>query len=254
MKKCLIIAALCFAGAAYGMTAKSYIVMEMDGTVILEKNPDVLRSIASITKLITARKNLPLDMDEFIEISKEDVRLGRMRSTPLIMGQLYTRRILMDLSLISSDNVAAIALGRSSDLLPILEKDTVYVEASGLDSNNTSTARSLAKLAISLKDSDIATSSVQPTIDVDGKIKRSTNPMLMSRGWNFVLSKTGFISKSGGCLVVITEVMGRFVAISILGSTNTRQRWVDLSEIRTLLGDKDFEKLIYKHSKKNYGR
>jgi D-alanyl-D-alanine endopeptidase (penicillin-binding protein 7) len=255
MKNGLIVALLLFSSMAYSMSARSYLVMEMDGKVILEKNPDELRPIASITKLITAGKNLSLEMSELIEITREDVINGKMKSTPLVIGKVYTRGMLMRLSLVSSDNVAALALGRSSTVVPILENDTVYVEASGLNSGNKSTARSLAKLAISLKDTDIATASVQNTISIDGKTRRSTNPLLLSQGWNFILSKTGFINESGGCLVVITKVMDRFVSIAILGSSNTKQRWVDLSEIRLLLGDSDFERIIYKNiGKKRHGR
>jgi D-alanyl-D-alanine endopeptidase (penicillin-binding protein 7) len=243
VKKLVVLIALCLVplfGSA--ITAKSYIVTEMDGSVLLEKNPDEVRSIASITKLITTRSAAAYDQAELIEILPEDLKEGRMRSTPLRVGSSYTRGQLTELALVSSDNVAAIALGRTALPPFTLPPSTSIVEASGLDPKNTSSARDLAELARTLVDTDIARSSVHPMVTIGNQARRSTNPFLTKAGWVFHLSKTGFINEAGGCMVVIFETGGRLVTAVILGSSGVPARWRDLIELRRLLSkDETFE-------------
>jgi D-alanyl-D-alanine endopeptidase (penicillin-binding protein 7) len=226
--------------SAFALTAKSYIVTEMDGTVLLEQNADDVRSIASITKLFTTREAFNGDLNEFIEIEKSDMKLGRMRSTPLKVGQKYTRVQLIELALISSDNVAAMALGRVDPVVSPLPVDTTIVEASGLDSQNQSTARSIAALARELVTSELAKTSVQPTVTIGKVEKRSTNPLITKPGWVFHLSKTGFINASGGCLVVVFESGGRLLTAVILGSRDVPARWRDLYELRQKFDTSEF--------------
>jgi hypothetical protein len=88
---------------ALAITAQSYIVTDMQGNVLLEKNADEIRSIASITKLFVAEQAVKLDQDEKIKVTHDDVRHGMMKSTPLIAGKYYTRRQLTELALVSSD-------------------------------------------------------------------------------------------------------------------------------------------------------
>lgn len=222
------------------MSAKSYIVTEMDGTVLLEQNADQVRSIASITKLFTVRTASTDDQTELIEIQKSDMVLGRMRSTPLRVGQSYTRAQLIELALISSDNVAAMALGRVDPAVSPLPMGTEIVEASGLDSQNRSTARSIAELARELVSLELARTSVQPSVTIGKAQRRSTNPLITKPGWVFHLSKTGFINASGGCLVVVFEAGGRLLTAVILGSRDVPERWRDLYELRRQLDSDQF--------------
>lgn len=240
MKKYIISLLLCIPLLAGAITAKAYVVMDLDGNVIVQKNPDTRRPIASITKLITAQRNADLPEDELITITEEDIRNGRMWSSPLRAGHSYTRRKLLELSLVNSDNVAAIALGRSSEIKADLPPNTTYVEASGLNPMNRSTAREIAEYANSMYDSKLAEVSVQPYAFVGDIARKNTNPLIKARGWKFFLSKTGFINSAGGCLVVITKIKEKIVTVAILGSSDTKQRWRDLAEIREQLGDDDF--------------
>ena len=217
---------------ANAVTAKSYIVTEMDGTVLLEQNADEVRPIASITKLFTTREAFTGDLSELIEIQQSDMRLGKMRSTPLRVGQKYTRAQLIDLALISSDNVAAMALGRVDPVVSPLPLGTTIVEASGLDPQNQSTARSIAALARGLVATELARTSVQPSVSIGSVTKGSTNPLITKPGWVFHLSKTGFINASGGCLVVVFESGQRLLTAVILGSRDVPARWRDLYELR----------------------
>lgn len=237
-----LVLALCCTTAQAVITAKSYIVTDMKGQVIAEKQADVVRPIASITKLITAERNQGLPGDELITITASDLREGRMRSTPLKIGQSYSRSALIELALVSSDNSAAIALGRSAPELPIPE-DIIIHEASGLNPENKASARSLAEYAhhLYVSAAALANTSVQPTT-TGSIIRKSTNPMLTKPGWEFHLSKTGFINSSGGCLVVITRIRNELMVVVILGSASVKQRWRDLAELRQELGDTDFSK------------
>jgi D-alanyl-D-alanine carboxypeptidase len=150
------------------------------------------------------------------------------------------RQTLIKLALVSSDNIAAIALGRFGTLLD-LPSHTTIIEASGLDNRNKSTARDLAMFVKSLHNSDLANISVQKTATFRSIERRSTNPLIEKRGWNFLLSKTGFTNPAGGCLVVIAEVKQKFLIFVILGASNTKQRWRDLAELRTKIqGDTNF--------------
>lgn len=232
--------ALCIALPASAITAKSYVVMDMDGNVISSENPDEVRAIASITKLVTTQRAALADPDEQITILKEDWKLGKMRSSPLKIGQSYTRAQLMELALVSSDNVAAMALGRTApgDIGSVLPENTTIVEPSGLDPKNRSTAREVAELARHLYNTNLAATSVQPIAEVGNR--HSTNPLINKPGWTFYLSKTGFISEAGGCLVVIMQAGQRLVTIALLGSKDTRQRWRDLYELRKQLDETEF--------------
>jgi D-alanyl-D-alanine carboxypeptidase len=226
----------------------------MDGTVLLEQNADDVRPIASITKLFTVRTASGDDQAELIEILKSDMVLGRMRSTPLRIGQKYPRSQLIELALISSDNVAATALGRVDPVVSPLPNDTTIVEASGLDAQNRSTARSIAELARSLIASELARTSVQPTVTIGKVEKRSTNPLITKPGWVFHLSKTGFINASGGCLVVVFESGGRLLTAVILGSRDVPARWRDLYELRQKFDSSEFASPSVTKVKRRRGR
>lgn len=221
---------------SYAITARSYIVMNaLSGEVIMQRNAFETRPIASITKLFIVEEAIKLNHKEYITITKEDVYNGRMRSTPLKIGTSYTREQLTELALVSSDNVAAIALGRFSK--PSSHYASL-VESSGLNPRNQSTAFNLAEYARQLYLTDIGVISTRMITEIGNR--RSTNPLLSKAGWNFYLSKTGYIKESGGCMVVVLKVKEQPVIITILGSSSVPARWQDLIEIRKLLGDSNF--------------
>jgi D-alanyl-D-alanine endopeptidase (penicillin-binding protein 7) len=195
-----------------------------------------VRAIASISKLVVAQNSLRLDPNQLIQISRHDFTYGRMRSSPLKIGQFYTRKQLTELALVSSDNVAALALGRT---VPDNKSDfATIVEPSGLNASNTSSARQVAAMARTLYSTEVAEVSTRPRTEVGNR--NTTNPFLTKTGWSFYLSKTGFINASGGCLVVITEIAGKPAVVVILGAKNTKERWLDLVDLRKQLGDTDF--------------
>lgn len=225
---------------ANALSARSYIVLDEHQTVLLEQNADQHHSIASITKLFTARTALKSDPDELIEIVPSDRQLGRSRSTPLKVGHQYKRSQLIELALISSDNVAASALARIDPIVSPLPPETTIVEGTGLDSGNISTARSLGLFAQTVLESQLARTSVLPMTVIDHQARSSTNPLIGKFGWIFHLSKTGFTNAAGGCLVVVFESGQRLLTVVVLGSRDVPGRWRDLYEIRRLVDSSEF--------------
>ncbi len=236
-----------FGTTANAVTAEAYILMNANGEVLLQKNADDVRPIASITKLVTTLAASSQDRHELIEIQPEDVRAGRMRSTPLRAGRSYPRELLIELALVSSDNVAALALARTSSLNVSLPSTLHVVEGSGLSAENVSSARGIAELARSMIGSDLARVSVQPNVTIGPVTRRSTNPLINRDGWSFHLSKTGFTNPAGGCLVAVFETSAGPITAVILGSRNVPARWRDLVELRqTMNPSEQFANVVSK--------
>jgi D-alanyl-D-alanine endopeptidase (penicillin-binding protein 7) len=205
------------------VTAKSWLVADSSGHIIQSNNPDQVRSIASISKLMTAM--IVLDAQQDLNEKIGD----------------FTRQQLLDMALIRSDNKASqilcdnyvggkIACVRAMNVKAKLLKmpNTNFVEPTGLSIMNVSTARELINL--------VQASSNYPEIvkaantnQVKIKIRKkwivfhNTNPIIGKRH-KFIVSKTGYINASGGCIVLMldTEIGNRIVII--LGSKNTHTR------------------------------
>jgi D-alanyl-D-alanine endopeptidase (penicillin-binding protein 7) len=222
---------------AQPLTAQSYIVITQDGRVLAEHNADDMRSLASITKLVALNGIIPADDTIYITLEEKDTIKGtrmRLKTGPYIQHELF------EAALISSNNEAAKAIGKS---VPNLINDVnklnaerglqlLIVEPSGLDPSNIGNARSLAKLLWLIKDQP----SAQISVTARSKLAaRTTNSFLGKPGWEFNVSKTGYIKESGGCLVTLVKIGGEWVAIAILGSTSVHERWVDLAKLRRQL-------------------
>jgi len=222
------------------VTAKSYLVTDTQGQVIQEREPDSPRPIASITKLMTVIVVLDakLDLDEAVTLNHK--LRGRYHTHLPRKLKTLTRHELIDLAMVKSDNFAAYHLcssypGGVDDCVRAMNNkannlsmsSTVYTDPTGLDNTNVSTARDLVKLIIMARTYPEIVGTTRPKVDIQVK-KRwwqfwNTNP-LVRQGEDVVVSKTGYISSSGGCLVMLmnTEYGQRIVAL--LGSRNTHTR------------------------------
>ena len=168
------------------------------------------------------------------------------RSLPRKLKTL-TRGELIDLAMVKSDNFAAYHLcssytgGVDSCIQAMNNKartlgmySTVYTDPTGLEETNVSTARDLIKLIIMAKTYPNILDTAKPKVDVQVKKKWwhfwNTNP-LVRNGDDVVVSKTGYIHESGGCLVMLmnTEFGQRIVAL--LGSRNTHTRFPEAVEL-----------------------
>ena len=239
----------------FGPDLYSSVAFAMDqktGQILVNKNGHFVSPIASITKLMTAvitmDANLP--MDEMITITDEDVdRLKGSRSR-LAVGTTLSRQELLHLSLMSSENRAAHALGRTypgglsaavramnQRALMLGMRETRYVEPTGLSSSNQSSAHDLALLVkAAYRYPLIRNYTTYPGANfaVQGKMLRfnNTNRLIHSPEWNIGLQKTGFISEAGRCVVMQSNINGRNVIIVLLDSSATNLRAQDAESIR----------------------
>ncbi|GHC35358.1 D-alanyl-D-alanine carboxypeptidase [Alcaligenes pakistanensis] len=225
-------------------------------TVLYQKNSDAVRPIASISKLMTAlvvaESGLP--MDEVLEIIDEDVDRVKHSSSRLSVGSKLNRADMMHLALMSSENRAAHALGRNypggmpafvramNDKARALGmRNTRFVEPTGLSSDNVASPRDLVKLLTATSQhariQQYTTNdqySVQP---VRGRqlVFNNTNRLVKNANWDIQVSKTGFINEAGECLVMLTKIEDREVAIVLLNSSGRYSRIGDAVRIRDLV-------------------
>lgn len=233
------------------------VVDEQEGVILYARDMDKPRPIASLTKLLTVMTLLDsrLTPDELIEITRQDRdRLKGSRSS-LRYGTTLTRSELMRIALIASDNRAAAALARTypggSDALigAMNEKaemlgleHTRAADASGLLPGNVSTGRDLARLAYVARDypsiSHWSTTRRFSVVDrKTGKelVFRNTNSLVHRERWDIALSKTGFTSEAGNCLLMRTRIADRSLIVVLLNSWGKLSKYGDSGRIRDWL-------------------
>jgi len=219
--------------------ATNYIVSDLDtGEIIAEKDTNEVRSIASITKLMTAIVVLDAgqDLNEKIKITKTPGV-----STRLPLNSQIPRSELILLALMSSDNGAAKLLaenypgGESSAITAMNFKaqllgmnHTRFVDSTGLLPDNVSNLEDLLKLTLAAHNYEIirnysTRSHDQIVINNKNKIDFKTTNSLVSK-IDVSLSKTGWIRASGGCLLMVVYSQGKRLAIILLNSRNTQTR------------------------------
>ncbi len=220
--------------------------------VLFSKNDDAVLPIASLTKLMTglviADAQLPLD--EEITITREDVDTLKGSRSRLVIGARLTRGELMHLSLMSSENRAAHALGRTypggiDQFVRVMNQkaktlgmtDSYFVDPTGLSSRNQSSARDLATLAAAAYSQPIMRElSTSPgyRLAVGRKTLQynNSNGLVRSDDWDIGLQKTGYISEAGRCLVMQATVAGRDVIMVFLDSVSKVGRLRDAERIR----------------------
>jgi len=226
------------------------------GEFIIQKKADAIVPIASITKLMTAMVVLDADMDleEPIIIESEDLFGLRRRIRALLpSGTEITRREALLLTLMSSDNRCARALGRTypggmENFVSAMNekaqylglKETHFIEPTGLSSSNVSSARDLVQLVDAAYQYELIrefTTCKRTVIDTGKRVREfyNTNRLVQNPGWTIGLSKTGFIRASGRCLVMQAEVAQRSLIIILLDSYGKLTRIGDANRIRQWL-------------------
>ena len=227
------------------------------GQTLFAKNADQAAPIASITKIMTAMVVLDakLPMDEAIEITAEDIDTVKNSSSRLPIGSHFRRDDLMRLALMASDNRAASALGRNypGGIAAFVEamnakakllgaEQTRYVDSSGLSPSNISTPADLGKIVAAASGYEtIREYSTTGAVNVqlpDSKRKLSfvnTNALVRSSDWKIGLSKTGYISEAGKCLVMQAMIANQPIVIVLLDSWGRLTRVGDANRIRKWL-------------------
>jgi D-alanyl-D-alanine endopeptidase (penicillin-binding protein 7) len=256
-------------------SAAALVVDQKTGETLYSKNIDVPTSIASITKLMTAMVTLDakLELGEELVIGNEDVDHIKGTGSRLMLGTRLTREELMHLALIASENRAAAALsraypgGREAFVTAMNRKaraigmnDSHFVDGTGLNSSNRSTAADLVKMVEAAYTYPLireitSTGSYDVSVprtrvvrvrehDRTHKVARvvqsqmafnNTNSLTRNQDWEIGVSKTGFINEAGHCLVMQTSIDEQKVIIVLLDSWGKYSRIGDAQRIRQWL-------------------
>ena len=242
-------------GSLDSLALKSSVALVVDqetNEILFSKNDQAVLPIASLTKLMTGLlvSEARLSMSEVITISQDDVDTEKGSTSRLQVGTQLSRGELMHLALMSSENRAAHALGRSypggmsvfvglmnTKARSIGMNDTSYSEPTGLSSKNQSSARDLAKLVkFAYGDPMLRELSTSPGHQVAvGKRTlqyNNTNRLVKNPAWDIGLQKTGYISEAGQCLVMQTKIAGRKLIMVFLDSTGKLSRVADAERVR----------------------
>ncbi|HQW37888.1 MAG TPA: serine hydrolase [Usitatibacteraceae bacterium] len=233
------------------------------GETLFAKNADAVHPIASITKLMTAMVVLDakLPLDEPVQISTEDLDLLKGTKSRLPVGAHFRRDDLIRIALVASDNRAAAALGRAypGGIEAFVEAmnakarlmgldSTRFVDSSGLAPGNVSSPAELARLVAEASKYEIIREySTTPALDVTlpdtgRKVNYvNTNALVRAGDWKIGVSKTGYISESGKCLVMQALIANTPVVIVLLdswgrltriGDANRIKRWLEKNPAR----------------------
>ena len=220
--------------------------------VLFNKNANTVLPIASLTKLMTGvvLSEARLPMNEPITITQDDVDTEKGSRSRLTVGTTLTRGEMLHLALMSSENRAANALGRTypgglPEFVHLMNakakllgmRATRYVEPTGLSSQNQSSAQDLAVLVnAAYKDATLREYSTSPGYEVSVGAKtlqyNTTNRLVKNPEWDIGLQKTGYISEAGQCLVMQTKIAGRKLIMVFLDSAGKLSRLGDAERVR----------------------
>ncbi|MGH9577551.1 MAG: D-alanyl-D-alanine endopeptidase, partial [Terriglobales bacterium] len=225
------------------------------GETLIAKNLGAVLPIASITKLMTAMVILDagLNLEQRVAISREDTDFVKGTRSRLRPGTVLTRDELLLLALMSSENRAAASLGRTypggtdafvaamnAKAQALGMVDTRFVDPSGLSSANVATAHDLARLVAAAHEYPLIrqySTRESATVQALGRPLgfRNTNGMVRSAHWDIGLSKTGYISEAGRCLVMRVRMASREVIVVLLDSWGKFSRVGDANRIKKWL-------------------
>ncbi len=225
------------------------------GQVLWEDNARTQRSIASITKVMTALVFLEGDPDltREIVVQRSDVR--RASVTYLRARERVTLMNVLHLALIASDNAAARVLARESplgtdrfiqrmtDKARELGLDaTRFADPSGLDEDNLSSAYDLSRLIVfAASDKRIGTIMRKSSYTLRTNRRRlrvrNTNKLLQ-RDLDVRGGKTGYIRRAGFCLAALLRLpRGEQVAVVLLGARSNAARFRETQRLFNWLSD-----------------
>ena len=235
------------------LSANAVFVMDQNSReVLVSKNDKAVMPIASLTKLMTgllvADAKLPLD--EEITITEDDLDIYKGTGSRLSVGTRLTRGEAMHLALMSSENRAAHALGRTypGGMLNFVRlmnakaaelgmRDTRYVEPTGLSVENRSSARDLALLVAAAYQRPLLrefSTSQGYAVESGRRVLQyhNSNRLTADPKWDIGLQKTGYISEAGRCMVMSAKLAGRQVIMVFLDAADKSARIGDAQRVR----------------------
>lgn len=240
------------------LASVSAVVMDASsGEVLYQKYANMVKPIASLTKVMTAMVVLDakLPLNETIRFSQDDRKAINYYHSRIRVDSELDRGEVLRLALMSSENLAAAALGRNfpgglpafvakmnAKARALGMKNTRYVDSSGLSHENVSTAADLAKLvAAAAKYKEITNYSTTPIYTANFSRPRyrldyvNTNPLVRYQRWDVAMSKTGYLDEAGRCLVMKAKVDGKDLLIVMLDSFGKTSPMGDAGRIKRWL-------------------
>ena len=235
------------------LSANAAFVMDQNSReVLVSKNERAVMPIASLTKLMTGLlvADARLSLDEEISISEDDFDIYKGTGSRLLPGTRLTRGEAMHLALMSSENRAAHALGRTypggiQNFVRLMNakaaelgmRDTHYVEPTGLSVENRSSARDLALLVAAAYQRPLLrefTTSQGYSVESGRRVLQyhNSNRLTADPKWEIELQKTGYIAEAGRCMVMSAKLAGRQVIMVFLDSADKSSRIGDAQKVR----------------------
>lgn len=225
--------------------------------VLFASHPDLVRPMASITKLMTALVVLDAhqSLDEKLSVDISQTPEMRGIYSRVRLNSEISRRNMLLLALMSSENRAAASLahhypgGYNAFIRAMNAKaralgmtHTRYVEPTGLSIHNVSTARDLTRLLMATKQypligqlsttrEEMATFSNPPYV----LPFRNTNHLVYKADWRIQLTKTGYTDEAGHCLVMRTVINNRPVALVVMDAFGKYTHFADANRLRDWL-------------------
>lgn len=230
--------------------------------VLYSSNPDLQVPIASVTKLMTAMVTLDakLPLDQQLPVVIKDVPEMRGIYSRVRLGSELSRRDMLQLTLMSSENRAAASLAHhypggvpafiaamNAKAKALGMSHTRYRDPTGLSEGNVSTANDLVKLLRASQQYPLISqfSTTREKTQAFRKPNytlgfRNTNSLVHKPNWSIQLTKTGFTNAAGHCLVMRTQMAGKPVAFVVLDSfgklthmadANRLKKWIETGKI-----------------------
>jgi len=255
------------AEATPNLKSAAVLVFDLDNSsTVYGKNTQSITPIASITKLMTAMVVLDagLPLQEMVYVDHADYDSLKHTNSRLRAGIGLTRHDMLRLALMSSENRAAAALGRdypggSGAFVDAMNRKAVelgmwntrFVDPTGLSSENVSTAEDLVKMVKAAYQypliREFTTTPAHEVATANGRSMQfsNSNRLVKNPTWDIGLSKTGYISEAGRCLVMQARIAARSVVIVLLdswgkytriGDANRIKKWLESTLARKPLG------------------
>lgn len=230
---------------------------ERDKQVIFARHADKVMPIASLTKLMTAMVVLDggQPLDDVITINKADKDRIRYSRSRLRRGMEFTRKDLLLIALVASENRAALALARTypggttafvnamnAKARRLGLTSTHFTDPAGLGNGNVSTAYDLMKIVRAASQYFMIREFTTQTKDSIVNVKNqrevkfgNTNRLVKRDTWPITLSKTGFTGDAGNCLVMQTKIHNRPVILVLLDSWGKLSKYGDSRRLKKWL-------------------
>ena len=213
----------------FSISAKSWVVADVNGKIIKGANTNDLRSIASITKLMTAM--VVIDANQNLDEKINDISRRQHLRLALIRSNNHSSDLLCEHY---PGGYQACVDAMNAKARSLKMRDTSFVDASGLDDDNVSTSSSLIKLVLAAQQYPLIVKSSQTPkmrikLDEGYFSYKNTNPLVSKK---FIVSKTGYIRAAGGCIALLMDTNKGKRVVIILGSKNTHTR---IPEVRHLV-------------------